>query len=113
MKPILTALLCAGAITLDAAEGVELPQFIVPGHEADMKTLQELHSMHHDAAFSDCTLWDIWLPQCTLWASEGKRAQYRASLLKVVSVKIQQKARVKDEERKGSSLFRVGKIMRV
>ena len=46
-----------------------------------MKTLNELHALHHDAAFTDCTLWDGWLPMATLWASEKKRTQYRAAFL--------------------------------
>lgn len=58
-----------------------LPQFIVPGHEAEMAPLNELHALHHDRAFTDCTLWDGWLPQATLWASAKKRAQYRAAFL--------------------------------
>ncbi len=63
------------------AFAAELPQFIVPGHEDEMRALNELHALHHDRAFSDCTLWDAWLPMATLWASEKKREQYRASLL--------------------------------
>lgn len=59
----------------------ELPRFLVPGHEQAMQALNELHALHHDAAFADCTLWDGWLPQATLWASQRKREQYRASLL--------------------------------
>jgi hypothetical protein len=79
---LLTALLLAPLAALHgAAAGAELPRFIVPGHEGDMKTLHELHSLHHDAAFTSCTLWDGWLPQATLWASEKKRTQYRASFL--------------------------------
>lgn len=63
------------------ALAAELPQFIVPGHEDDMRALNELHALHHDRAFTDCTLWDAWLPMATLWASEKKREQYRAALL--------------------------------
>lgn len=59
----------------------ELPQFRVPGHEEDMRTLNELHALHHPGAFADCSLWDAWLPMATLWASETKREQYRAALL--------------------------------
>lgn len=59
----------------------DLPRFTVPGREAEMRALGELHALHHDAAFSDCTLWDVWLPQATLWASAEKRAQYRRALL--------------------------------
>jgi len=59
----------------------EMPKFLVPGHEQDMQTLQELHALHHDRAFSNCTLWDGWLPQSTLWVSPKKREQYRTSLL--------------------------------
>ena len=37
------------------AFAAELPQFIVPGHEDDVRALNELHALHHDRAFSDCT----------------------------------------------------------
>ena len=63
------------------AFAAELPQFAVPGAEEEMRTLNELHALHHEAAFSACALWDGWLPMATLWASETKRAQYRAALL--------------------------------
>ena len=66
------------ASTLDAAD---LPQFIVPGHEAEMKSLNELHALHHDGAFTDCTLWDAWLPRATLWTDEKARERYRAVFL--------------------------------
>ncbi len=64
-----------------ADTAANLPQFAVPGHEAEMATLNELHALHHDRAFTECTLWDGWLPQATLWASAKKRAQYRAAFL--------------------------------
>jgi len=63
------------------AAAADLPRFHVPGCEAEMETLHRLHALHHDGAFSACTLWDGWLPQATLWASAEKRAQYRAALL--------------------------------
>ena len=66
------------ASSLDAAD---LPQFIVPGHEAEMKSLNELHALHHDGAFTDCTLWDAWLPRATLWTDEKARERYRAVFL--------------------------------
>lgn len=69
---------CVNAARLAAAE---LPQFHVPGQEQAMQALNDLHALHHEAAFTDCTLWDGWLPQATLWASEQKRQQYRASLV--------------------------------
>lgn len=72
----LSALLAAA--TTHAAD---LPQFIVPGHEPDMATLNELHALHHDRAFTNCTLWDAWLPHATLWTRKKKRDQYRASFL--------------------------------
>ena len=66
------------ASTLDAAD---LPQFIVPGHEAEMKSLNELHALHHDGAFTDCTLWDAWLPRATPWTDEKAHERYRAVFL--------------------------------
>jgi hypothetical protein len=74
----LNALILAPLIALHAAD---LPQFIVPGHEAELKALNELHALHHETAFTPCTLWDGWLPQATLWASEQKRTQYRSVFL--------------------------------
>ena len=79
MKPL--RIIFAILLPAMALQAAELPLFTVPGHEAEMKALHELHSLHHDAAFTDCTLWDAWLPMATLWASEKKREQYRAALL--------------------------------
>jgi hypothetical protein len=62
------------------ARGAELPQFVVPGQEVEMKALNELHALHAKTAFSECTLWDVWLPHATLWT--GQTAAYRASFLK-------------------------------
>lgn len=70
-----------GAISGGAVRAADIPEFLVPGFEEDMRALNELHALHHEAAFTPCTLWDAWLPMATLWASEKKRAQHRASLL--------------------------------
>lgn len=64
-----------------ASYAAELPQFIVPGHEQEIAALNELHALHHDRAFTNCTLWDAWLPHSTLWTDQKKRDQYRASFL--------------------------------
>jgi hypothetical protein len=63
------------------AESAELPQFRVPGHEAEMTALNELHALHHRHAFTNCTLWDIWLPHATLWTGQASQARYRTSFL--------------------------------
>jgi hypothetical protein len=57
------------------------PRFLVPGHEAEMEALNDLHALHHEGAFTTCTLWDSWLPHATLWASEKKRTQYREAFV--------------------------------
>lgn len=72
---------CSRCVPATADAVADLPRFVVPGHEAEMATLNELHALHHDRAFTDCTLWDGWLPQATLWASAKKRGQYREALL--------------------------------
>ena len=59
----------------------QLPQFTVPGFEPEMKALNEMHALHHGGAFSDCTLWDAWLPLATLWTDEKARERYRAAFL--------------------------------
>ncbi|MFM8413979.1 MAG: hypothetical protein ACKOCX_04565 [Planctomycetota bacterium] len=79
----LLSLACAGLI---AALGgrptrADLPRFSVPGSEHEMAALNALHELHHEAAFSDCTLWDPWLPMATVWASPKKREQYRTAFL--------------------------------
>jgi hypothetical protein len=73
----------AGLVTAlpQGLAAAELPRFSVPGCEEDMAALNGLHALHHDAAFSTCTLWDPWLPMATLWASEAKRAGYREVFL--------------------------------
>ena len=76
----LAALLFACA-TVGGARADDFPRFVVPGFEQEMRSLDALHALHHDAAFTDCTLWDAWLPRATLWVSSKKRAQYRAALL--------------------------------
>lgn len=55
--------------------------FFVPGFETDMKSLNEMHDLHGAQAFSDCTLWDAWLPHATLWNNGANRARYRHSFL--------------------------------
>jgi hypothetical protein len=66
----------------------DFPQFHAPGLEREMYLAQELFHQHHGAAFSDCTLWDAWLPHGSLWPAIGpdfradaKRSQYRNSLM--------------------------------
>lgn len=63
------------------------PEFIVPGHEAQMEQLRELFRLHHSPR-SRCSLWDAWLPMSVLWpaigaeeSADAMRAFYRESLL--------------------------------
>ncbi len=76
--PLGFALLLAPLVALPAAE---LSQFIVPGHEVDLQALNNLHALHQARAFTDCTLWDAWLPHATLWTGQPARERYRASFL--------------------------------
>ena len=71
----------AAGLPSPPASLAELPRFSVPGFEDDMRSLNDLHALHHDAAFSTCTLWDGWLPMSTIWASSEKQSKYRAALL--------------------------------
>ena len=71
---------CAVAGAVRASE--PLPTFAVPGHEPQMQRLNALYALHHGGAFSDCTLWDPWLPHATLWTGREPVARYRASLLR-------------------------------
>ena len=75
------ALLSLASLAFAQEPTADFPQFGVPGHEVETKALNELHSLHHGAAFSDCTLWDPWLPLATLWTGQKPRDRYRASFL--------------------------------
>ena len=75
------ALLSLASLAFAQEQAADFPQFRVPGHEVEMKALNELHALHHGAAFSDCTLWDPWLPLATLWTGQKPRDRYRASFL--------------------------------
>ena len=74
-------LLSLANLGLAQEPAADFPQFRVPGHEVEMKALNELHALHHGAAFSDCALWDPWLPLATLWTGQKPRDRYRASFL--------------------------------
>jgi hypothetical protein len=78
MKP---ACLAVVLILSGASASGEVPQFVVPGFEPEMRALNDLHALHRERAFTNCTLWDAWLPHATLWADQKKRDQYRASFL--------------------------------
>lgn len=80
-RAVLTGFSVLGASPwLSAIHAQGFPEFQVPGYETEMQSLNALHAKHHARAFSDCTLWDAWLPQSTLWASREKRSQYLQSL---------------------------------
>ena len=72
--------LCFTAVM--AAPGIAAaPRFEVPGHEASLAALNELFDLHQPHAFSDCTLWDAWLPHATLWTGPKPCQRYRRSFL--------------------------------
>lgn len=60
------------------APAANFPQFIVPGREREMATLNALHRLHYPPVWLDyphrdptaalCTLWDEWLTGPCLWA---------------------------------------------
>ncbi len=85
MSRLLSSLFCLWSLlslplgSVIAAD--DFPLFTVPGHEAELQSLNELHRLHHPGSFITCTLWDAWLPQSSLWASAERRTQYRDALL--------------------------------
>ena len=66
------------ASTTFAAEPL---RFEVPGHEEPIASLNELFALHQPHAFSNCTLWDAWLPHATLWTGPEPCRRYRRSFL--------------------------------
>lgn len=85
MKPFIFGLICSIGLAqwtqADELPEFHVPGFHVPGHEAEMKSLGQLFQLHIDGAFTNCTLWDAWLPQSTVWSNSRLRDQYRQSLL--------------------------------
>jgi len=55
--------------------------FHVPGFEREMALLCRMHELHQPSAFSDCTLWDRWLPHASLWTGPVATGKYPQSLL--------------------------------
>ncbi|MDP1563995.1 MAG: hypothetical protein Q8M16_21650 [Pirellulaceae bacterium] len=55
--------------------------FHVPGFEREMGLLEQMHVRHQATAFSDCSLWDRWLPHASLWTGSEATKKYRRSLL--------------------------------
>ncbi|MFM8326332.1 MAG: hypothetical protein ACKN9U_15835, partial [Pirellulaceae bacterium] len=53
----------------------------VPGAERWMELVHRLQQIHQPGAFSDCTLWDPWLPRATLGYQAAAADRYQASLL--------------------------------
>ncbi|MBL8892793.1 MAG: hypothetical protein JNL67_22645 [Planctomycetaceae bacterium] len=53
----------------------------VPGFEREMALLERMHTKHQESSFSDCTLWDRWLPHASLWTGATAISRYRRSLL--------------------------------
>jgi hypothetical protein len=51
----------------------DFPRFVVPGHQAAMDALRELYWLHYPGAGPKATMWDAWLPMCSLWpATDGE-----------------------------------------
>jgi hypothetical protein len=73
------SLLTAGTM---AAIHADEPRFVIPQHEAAAAALNELFTLHQPHAFSDCTLWDAWLPHATLWTGPEPCRRYRQSFLR-------------------------------
>jgi hypothetical protein len=74
-------LLAAGCCMVIPAPAAELPRFEVPGQADAMASLNEIFALHQPRAFSDCTLWDAWLPHATLWTGTEPCSRYRRSFL--------------------------------
>lgn len=75
-------ILLTAFLSVCKVRGGEPPQFSVPGQEADLAALNELHALHYPHAFTSCTLWDTWLPLATLWTGKEPQDKYREVFLK-------------------------------
>jgi hypothetical protein len=59
--------LVLSAVGALAAPPDDFPRFQVPGHEQEMATVRDLFWLHYPGAGPKATLWDEWLPDCSLW----------------------------------------------
>src|SRR6185312_11244171 len=62
------------------------PEFIVPGHETEMKSLRQMFWLHYQGNGPMATLWDHWLPDATLWPAVGDKANRDAMAQRWASV---------------------------
>ncbi|MCF7669467.1 MAG: hypothetical protein K9N48_06805 [Verrucomicrobia bacterium] len=73
----------------DAPAG--FPEFVVPGHDRQMETLQRLYLLHYPGAGPKSTLWDQWLTSPSLWpaVTEDERSDsFRAAWRRALSQRI-------------------------
>ncbi len=68
---IVVVLLWTQQTTAEEKANYVLPEFIVPGQEKQMASLQDLFARHH-SPHTQCTLWDAWLPMSILWPAIGE-----------------------------------------
>ncbi len=69
---ILTVLLLHNAVT---HAQVSKP-FEVPGHQEQIDALNKIQN-EFGGSFTNCALWDAWIPYSTLWASHEQARRYR------------------------------------
>ncbi len=74
-------LLVSSALILTSAAAEEPARFDIPGQAEATAALNDLFAVHQPHAFSDCTLWDAWLPHATLWTGSEASDRYRRSFL--------------------------------
>src|SRR5690349_13055686 len=92
MRRIFTSVAVIGLLrfvsSANAGPPDDFPHFEVPGHEQEMNTLRELYWLHYPSAGPKATLWDEWLPDCSLWpaVSTGNQSeQFRQEWSRVLS----------------------------
>ena len=78
----IAACLLSGCLTAAMAVAAEPPRFEVPGFEPQMLSLEAMYDLHRSKAFTDCTLWDAWLPHATMWSDPAAAERYREVFLK-------------------------------
>jgi len=56
-----------GTRTIATPPPEDFPRFIVPSHDAEMRSLRALFWLHYENAGPLIPLWDEWMPMSTLW----------------------------------------------
>ena len=87
-KIILLLILLLSSVNLNAQDNgwiinkdINIPpgfvDYIVPGHDQQMKSIRDLYYLHYGWKDFYATLWDVYMPMSIIWADTGCDSRYQ------------------------------------